>query len=387
MQDLFLGLDTEDLFFHNQLRNLQTFILEPRPAHHHEEIITTWSDCLQAIGQVSEIDMKRSIYNHGERFSLPIKPWLLPRLVPDGALKNTGKQWLEAKTRSISSVIMGGGREERSYFDWVSRRMGEEVYRHIYSAYIYKRFGSSGAELSAGLARVLHFGSSGKKQIVYGAPKNSEQVTWGCTFERFSIERNRITSVVINSEQHNVEGRLYIALPVTRILALLPNVPKSIEVDAHHLRYQDQGMFLVEGENERAAAIHYLDKDHPWIVRYCLPSGDSLIWFDPEQEREAQEELERVGLTIKSRWIRSSWVPVWGKQSHFRYRRVAAFLESLGITLVGKRALYSQKSMPETIVLRLQHRDLEISEFLRLHIDPPVRQEDLNASLLEWIVD
>ena|GEM_PF-4439894 len=384
MGSIFLGLDAEDLFFHNQNPDSHAYIVEKPVESDFLEPISLRGE--EPLGK--EIAADGSIFCRGERFSLPLRPWVVPRLIPEGMRKNVGAQWLEAKTRSISSVIMGGGREERSYSDWISRRMGEEVYRLLYDAYIRKRFGFEGHELSAGLARILHFQNSKKKHFLYSAPKTAEEVRWESNIECFGVKNSKIDSVRINGTHHHIDGPLYVALPIHQILALLPEVPKTITVDASHLCYQDQGLMKVEGDFQKFSTYtHYLDPDHPWVLLYRVHERQALIWFCPSHEKEALQRAAAESLSLISQHYRTSWIPVWRAQSHFRYRRIATYLEKMGITLVGKRALYSHMSMPESVLLRMKHHELEISEFLRLYIEPPVRQDDLNASLFDWIVD
>jgi hypothetical protein len=390
MQDIFLGVDQEDLLLLGDCPSTESFFMEKREDDVWRRSISLRSNVLPH--SLKEHPLDRSIVHQGETFSLPLRPWTLPKLIPTGKRREVGRQWLEAKTRSLSSVIMGGGREERSYSDLVILRFGSDVYKLLYAPYVKKRFGIRGEELSAGLARVLHFQEEASQNYLYETPLEEEAPMrnhWGVSFDSFCIEDGCITGVIIEDREISVTGNLFVALPVNEILRLLPNTPKSLDVDAQYVQYRDVYWMELSGDCSFVQnRTHFLDADHPCIVADRMSNDSMFISFDGDRREDMDAWVgTQDGLSIVQEGIRKSWVPIWNAQAHFRYRRIACYLEEMGIHLVGKRALFSHKSMFSVHQLRTKYADVALSEFLRLHIEPPVRQDDINASITEWIVE
>ena len=75
MQHLFLGFDSEDIFFHNRTKDLQTFIVGKPSFAIKQEVLSV--NKKYSFGE--ELDLSRTIVCQGESISLPIRPWLLPR--------------------------------------------------------------------------------------------------------------------------------------------------------------------------------------------------------------------------------------------------------------------------------------------------------------------
>ena len=125
MSDIFLGLDQADLSSLPADFQGNVFVSSEAPK-------TSWPHVISLPSNVSpsgcaSLSKTQSVSYKGEMYGHPLRPWVLARILPGEQRAEIGKQWLEAKTRSLSSVILGGGREERCYADWVIRNMGEGV--------------------------------------------------------------------------------------------------------------------------------------------------------------------------------------------------------------------------------------------------------------------
>ena len=365
MSDIFLGLDQEDLTALSKDFQGNVFVSSKAPD-------TSWPHVISLPSNISSSGYKslsktQSISYKGEMYGYPLRPWVLARLLPGDQRTEIGKQWLEAKTRSLSSVILGGGREERCYADWVIRNMGEGVYQELYAPFIHKRFGVSGTDLSAQLARTLHEDQEDRSYYIYRQSRNMSDVHWNNFCEELVVENNRVTQIKMNGELHRVEGKLQIALPIDQILALLPDVTKSISVDLRYLKYSDEHWMHVSGDcSAFATETQFWDGGHPVILVHRISDSEALVSYKPEQKEKLLGWLVAKDLSLVAEKVFPSWTPIWGRQSHFRYYRVAQYLEELGIELVGKRALFSHLSMVELKHRKEEYAGAILSDFLRV---------------------
>ena len=368
MPSIFLGVDREDIPYIEALSPQHVFLCERKDAETWSRIISSRSD-LDGVN-VQKIDANSAIVFEERLFPLPIRPWMIPKLIPEGKRRKASLQWLEAKTRSVSSVILGGGREERSLFDSVVRQLGSEIYDIFYSPLIQKRFGIEGNNLSSLLARALFFHGEDRKSFVYHSPQVPQDlaIVWNSSIEKLLVRDGRVVSVVVNGVVYDVDELLYLALPIGQILSLLEHVPKTIHVDARYISYRDESWVSVHGDTSGLSTeTFFIDSAHPVVVGHTLSSHQAVFSFDASQSRDSLLLwLKDKNFTVEKEGTVSSWNPIWKIQSHFRYRRIATYLASLGIRLIGKRALFSHKSTQELLSLHREHPDLEITEFLRI---------------------
>ena len=118
--------------------------------------------------------------------------------------------------------------------------------------------------------------------------------------------------------------------------------------------------------SEFATETQFWDSNHPGVVLHRISSSEALISYRPDQAQRMKGWLAAKNLTLIQEKILRSWIPVWGKQSHFRYYRIARYLQDLGIELVGKRALFSHLSMLELKQRKEEHATASLSDFLRV---------------------
>ena len=81
----------------------------------------------------------------------------VPRLFGADALPGVGQQFLERRVRNALVPLTGEGQEERTYRQWVERRMGHGAYsEHVYADYACAAGGCQESRLAVGLARLHH---------------------------------------------------------------------------------------------------------------------------------------------------------------------------------------------------------------------------------------
>ena len=365
MSDIFLGIDEEDLLLVPEGMLGPIFLSEQKPKTDWSYVISLPKD-IRAVG-CSSLSKTQSIWYDGDAYGYPLRPWVLSKLLPTDQRVEVGKQWLEAKARSLSSVILGGGREERCYADWVIRNTGEGVYEHLYAPFIHKRFGMDGRELSSQLARTLHEEHIENQYHIYTSSYDASKAQWASSMDGFLVEGNRITHVCVDGKEHKVDGVLRVALPIDMILSLLPDVPKSILVDAKYVKYRDACWVRVSGDcSEFATETQFWDSHHPIMLLHRISNTQALISYASDQKAKLQGWLAAKNLTVEQEKTLRSWTPIWKMQSHFRYYRIARYLQDLGIDLVGKRALFSHLSMLELHQRKEENAEVSLSDFLRL---------------------
>ena len=379
MPDILIGYDSTDLLFADQH---QCFIRE-RLADPPPKRIIYSSREIRGVGY-QEKKHKQAIVFGGKRYKLPLGPRAITSFLRQDKGSELLKQWLMAKTRSVSSVILGGGREERSYADWVQRRMGEDIYETFYADFIQKKYGLEGALLSSGLARILHFSSKKRYRYLYQSQSKVSQAAYAHP-EKIIVQNGKAVAVQIGGVKHLITHGLTFALPIPQILSMIEEVPLSIRVDARSIGYTDKRELYLEGDFSSAEhTTYFLDGNDPRICLEKISATEGIMWV-----KNGTDINQLKGLwgnaNIKRDHIRTHAIPIWRTQSHFRYRRIASYLDSLGISLVGPRALFSQKDTHELLQLKEQQKE-PIREFLRKHIEPPIFQEDLNVSLKRFIV-
>ena len=374
MADIFLGVCEEDLPLCRESDSC--FFRNDKPIELFPQVYC--SSIPLHIEKIQKQEYSQGIYTKGHHFALPLKTRDLAFLLPEGKKLAVTKEWVQAKTRSLSSVILGGGREERSYEDWVVRRMGKEGYQNLYAPYISKRFSSDGSSLSAGLARILHF-SSGTPSRFIVQHTLARDASWNQEVQEILLKEEKVYSLRINDRVVPIEGKLKVAYSIPQVLDILPDAPMSIRVDAKYIRYTDKKTCLIEGDfSSFTNQTYFLDAHDPLISMQKI--SQKMAWVEVCHGVDISARLQQLSAKVLSTSHKRDWTPIWGSQSHFRYRRIACYLESLGIELVGRRALFSHKSNYELAELDLQ-RNESLSEYLRLQIEPPIRQDDLGASL------
>ena len=368
------------------------------------------------LGPVVEApDPHRAVTRGGRRFRLPLSPHQVPRLLDAPVLMPAAWHWLRARLKGASNELLGGGQEERSYRDWIARRMGGPAYHHLYRSYAHRRWAHDPDDLSASLAQVHHgLPDPGPFQVAGGGYDEVLR-----TAERVIIEAGgeiitqaqvrglvalggRVVAVRCTDGELPVSGPLWVALDPVRVCALLGEAcQESLRVDAGHLPVQDAAIVVLRGEVDGLPdELHVLDEDAPFW-RVVVPYGvekTALMHITAPQgsdgELIARCEAAALALGI-GRFTPTGeverlqrWVPVWTCSSHARFRRTLRAWRQLGIVGVGRSGMLSPMDPGTEIAMAGLYRDLadpDQAEIHRVHLDPPVRRDDLDARITRLI--
>jgi hypothetical protein len=378
-----------------------------------------WSRVEAVLGPVVEApDPMRSVTCRGRRYRLPMRPHQVPRLLDGHVLLPAAKAWLKARAKTTSSDLLGGGQEERSYRDWVVRRMGGPAYHHLYRDYALRRWAWDPEDLSSALAQVHHampdtgpfqVAGGGYDEVLLTAQKviraAGGEILTGVKLTGIRVSEGRAVSVSTTTGDHDVEGNLWVALdPATTCRLLGEHCTEGMRVDAEHLPVAMAAVTALRGEVDGLPdELHVLDEGAPFwrvvvpygiektaffhttffsasalppaseLIRRCVASASALGIGDFSEEGGHVEWLPR-------------WVPIWRQNSHARLRRLLRIFQGLGIIGVGRSGAFSPMDPGTEIALvdRLM-ADPDQPEAHRLLLDPPVRLSDLNVGITRMI--
>ncbi|MFT5684411.1 MAG: hypothetical protein ACI8RZ_005352 [Myxococcota bacterium] len=378
-----------------------------------------WSRVEAVLGPLVESpDPMRSVCGRGNLFRLPMKPHQIPRLLNGRVRLPAAKGWLQARAKAASSELLGGGQEERSYRDWVARRMGGPAYHHLYRDYAFRRWGWDPEELSSALAQVHHgmpdpgpfqVAGGGYDEVLLTAEKGilaaGGEIITDVKATGIRVSEGKVVAVTSTAGEHDVEGSLWLALDATTICTLLGDAcSDGMRVDAEHLPVAMSAVTAMRGEVDGLPdELHVLDEGAPfWQV--VVPYGIEKTAFfhttflnadtcppDSELVRRCIASAAALGIgdfaeeTAHVEWL-PRWMPIWRQNSHARFRRLMRTFQGLGIIGVGRSGAFSPMDPGTEIALvdRLM-ADPDQAEAHRLILDPPVRIDDLNAHITRMI--
>ncbi len=376
----------------------------------------------QVIGSLVEApDVRRAVLARGAIHALPLSKRAVAQLFQRQALPEVGHRWLGRRLRNALSPFTGEGREERSYQDWVVRRMGEPVFRHVYADYAQSRFGAAPDALSCSVARVHHGDEeslSHSDQVAGGGPEQSlafaaaaiesggGEVRTGVSVLGLVLEQGRVRAVRTEGGDVPVEGLLWIARPPARIAHWLGDgLDAALRYDAAQLHTADAVQVALRGGPEDLPDELHLIGDQASFYRVVTSYGgkghtifhatvEAGAVLDPGLPARMVVDAARLGLAgfeeagaVVER-LRDH-VPIWTERCHARLRRLVLAWEALGIVTVGRQGTFTPMDIASEVVWARSmaaSENPDQREGLRALLEPPVIQADLGASISRFVV-
>jgi hypothetical protein len=360
--------------------------------------------------------VRRAVVHNGQTTPLPMSAADAVRLFESGQRAHVGRKFAECRIRNALIPLTGEGQEERTYRQWVERRMGAPAYHHVYADYARSRWGLPGESLSVVVARVHHNPhGDGHATVVGGGPAagiaaaldvitaNGGEVRCGVNVRGLKVVDGRVSAVRVGRRHISVSGDLWIARSHGVVAAWLGDAISAAErVDASALTVMDRVQIAFEGDTPLAAdELHMLDAGWPaWRVSQVYSAGLTVVFHMnvlPGEEAPdpgrlvAQAEASGIrGLTAASARIERlpAWVPVWAPLVHARLRRVGLAFSRLGVVSVGRRGTFAPLDAGTELVLATRYAaeaQPDQREALRALVDPPVKDDDLNASFRDFL--
>ena len=370
-----------------------------------------------ALGPLVEApSLKRAVARGGNVHGIPMSLGAVPSLFEGPSLPNAGRSFFTRRVRNALIPLTGEGQEERSYRQWVERRMGEFTYQHIYSDYARRRWALDGDHLSVAVARSHHNPHrEGPGQVPGGGPaaslthalsvieSNGGEVQCGVKIRGLKVVDGTVVAVRVGRKHIKFDGPLWVARPHSVVAGWLgDDLPKARHVDANALNLWDrvQIAFPFEG-GTLPDEIHVLDKASPawrvsqlyggkgWVVFHATVSPDAAL-PSPESMLEVAAKLGMKDLDVRAAKVERlrEWVPLWAPVVHPRLRRLALAWSNLGLVSVGRRGTFTPIDMGAEIAVAANYTSdegVDGREVLRALLEPPVKDDDLNASFRDFI--
>ncbi len=377
----------------------------------------------QVLGALVEAPANgQGLLARGNQVWLPMKRRHAAKLIPPLRHLDSVRGWLDArKAARGSELVVGGGQEERSYRDWVVRRMGEPAFETLYQAYAEHRFGAPADELNVTVARYHHaLRDDGPHQVPPGrehvALAEAEQciraaggeIRTGVEIEGVDLVDGRAGALRLKGgERVELEGPLWVARPPRVVASWLPDdAVAAVAEDARRLKTADLLVTCLKGEVDGLPEVLHVLEAGSSFWQVVTPYGikeyalflSTLPTDAPDEDAAAvaqrvADDARRLGVgDFELEGARVERVrdhqAVWTVGCHARFHRVIDRLAELGIVAVGRTGTFSSMDAGEEIALAAAYRDLADPpqrDTLRRFADPPVRLDDLDASLRRFI--
>ena len=349
------------------------------------------------------------IVARGSAHSLPIPPWTVGQLLRRGERRQTARSWVRARARNGLAVVVGGGQEERSYLDWVSRRMGRAAFEALYADYAGRRWGRTGDGLAASVARQTHGRHVGGSRVEpvdcadHGV-RRAQAVLDAAGVEvisapaaRLHMEKGRVVGLE-GVAGRSVRGPVWCTLSPREVAQRLQDgCPDSVRHLAAALSPAASCRIRLRGAlTGLPDELHILDPgpcwryvrapDRPddWIVSV---TGASLSGSLTEDIRDHARQLGIVGegAEVIAAETLPGGLPVWGPSDHARLRTVLEVWQKLGLRAVGRGGTYAELDPTQVLAhLAAVVDGAELLEAWRLHVAPAARTEDLDARITQF---
>jgi len=371
----------------------------------------------QVTGPLIDVPSVRRAVSHAGQFAaLPMGIGEVPKLFLSRELGGVGRQFLQQRVRNAMIPLTGGGQEERTYRQWVERRMGEAAYQSAYAHYAERRWGLPGDELSVAIARLHHnpHGNDGAlvlagdreaffSHAVSLIEKNGGEVRCGASVRGFKVEDGRVVAVRVGRRNVPVDGPVWVARPHRVVAEWLGDaLYRGGHVDAAALQTLDRVQVSFESPSGlNADEIHILDRSAPaWRVS-SVPGSPSTIVFHsnvaPDQASPELNDFVALGVSLGLPGLDASraqverlsdWAPVWAPVVHPRLRRLSLAFTEFGVVSVGRRGTFSPMGVGSEIILAARYAvddEPDQREALRALLAPPIKDDDLSASFRDFL--
>jgi len=354
---------------------------------------------------------RRGVLLGGRVRQTPLPPGGLAWFGPGAAAGVFGAR-ARARSAMAMAELVGGGAEERTYADWVSRRMGTPALEGVYAGYARRRFGVGPDELGAAVARSLHVppevapalarpaaGFASLEDAPAGVP-----VEWGVDVAGFEVVDGRVVAVIRRDGPPvpTPDGVWACVAPpvVTDWLG------SALPVGVHTLAAAFRAAPAARVRAPRPALalpdeLHVLD-DTARFWRVVVPAADpEALWVDftfapgaivpPRGElvEAAAAGLASFGAEGGEAALAGAevaeiegGVPLWTPHIRARLRDVHLALRPFGVVPAGRLGAWADLDAAEDLALArgLAVADADPREVHRAQVDPPARLRDLLVS-------
>ena len=364
---------------------------------------------------ISKDKVRRAVAARGHQAPLPMGLRDVPRLFGADALREVGQQFVERRVRNALVPLTGEGQEERTYRQWVERRMGHGAYEHVYSDYAARRWGLPGEQLAVGLARLHHnpheldtmAPSDGGHEGMHDAAvalieTNGGEIRSSVDVRGLKVSDGRVSAVKVGRRHIKVDGPVWVARPHAVVAGWLGDeLDRGAHVDARALETLDRLQVAFDADAALSVdELHILDRGAPaFRITQVFGGGFTVVFHANLQGTDATPDGaeflalgEAMGLRLKGDSMRverlKDWVPVWAPLAHARLRRLSLAFSRLGVVMVGRRGSFAPLDVGMELVVASRYAQddrPDQREMLRTVFAPPVKDDDLDASFRDFL--
>ncbi len=335
----------------------------------------------------------RALLVRGRLLRLPLSPTDRARVLPGARVAPASLALGRARVTSAVAAFVGGGREERSYRDWVRYRFGEPIYDEVFAPYARARFGDP-EEILCGVARVTHgeavaSGSRVPAGIFGGPPPLDATVT-------------AITEGVVTTDHGVIHGRIVVDLTPAELLRVWSRAADpALDLEAARLQARHGIEVFLPGQLPAGIQeIHVVGAPFFRVVEH----GDELAvhmavepgaaeWTEPDHvlAKRIAGALRELGLTATPDFATVRRLPhhhpLWRTSHLTRLRTWTDTLEDGGIEPIGRLGLVAPMS-PSAIAAYAEDRLIagaSLRDCIRHHVEPPPRDSEARPRLSEFV--
>ncbi len=351
----------------------------------------------------------RGLLHAGEVHRLPLSPRDVLALFGDDKLGTVG-DWARNRVRNSFKGVHTGGREERTYSDWVTHRFGAGAASQLFEPYANLRWGAAD-RISVSHARRAHGLAARGEARALGADVEAGRTRLAA--QAGSVVQGSVVGLRLGTdgriaEVETAEGlqpvdQLWCACAPSDVVAWLGDaLDPGIVFDARKLTASDFVAVELEldGAEELPGELHITVPEAP-----CFRLSRTGIWpgaseprrvlaaltpawtaraTDPAAGVEVAAAVSRLGLGQARATGRTSVIvahhPAWYGPWYPAHLRVAQALEALGIHLVGRAGTFRCVDVGQELAHLVGLSEGEDArELRRKHLDPPVNLLDAPA--------
>ena len=348
----------------------------------------------------------RALLSGGELHALPLAPREVLRLFGTDRLVETVGGWARNRVRNSIKGVHTGGREERSYRDWVAHRFGEGAAGELFEPYAANRWGPP-AEVSVSHARRSHGLPSRGSRHALGTDPAAGRATLEAAAGEVSFgeivgldlgDDGKLRAVRTAEGSLEVDAIWCACAPATVAGWLGKVLPSELGFDARWLTAKPHVAVELEldGADELPGELHVAERDAPayrlthtgrfpggsarTVLAALSPSWASRV--DEGLTVEVAAAVSRLGLGQARATGRASVIrdhhPDWTSRPWYPpHVRLAEHLAPLGIHLVGRAGTFRHIDVAqETAHLVGLAAGQDARELRRSLLDPPVNLLD-----------
>ncbi len=350
------------------------------------------------------------LYVGGRVHALPLSRTILPKLFPVAQMASAAGAWGRSKASGELARLIGGGKEVRTYQDWLTQALGAPVFERMFLPYCERRFGDP-AGITANVARGVHgpVAGGGRACPAHGRAAELRSLVGGIEVVYAAVAG--LEAGVVRTEVGDVEGEVFVDLPPARVVSLLgAAAPAGLASEVSWLRFRHALEVSLEGGASLPWITHVVDgpgQAYRFVRHGLFPGngwlqgrvsvqmsveGNDPLWSGPEADVVASAlcALSEVtpGATAEGARVQrvADHNPVWVTTTAARMRRYILALSELKITPVGRAGTYAPLSGDREVAYlnTVIGGGVSVSEALRVHVQPPVVIDEPSAHLTDF---